>query len=141
MNKFDWRTPADPQDFETFMSRSPVPPINLSASTPAPGLGTGSVILTLRDYETAPGRGRNSGYRVYFLPLTAIGLSDVSKADMLQSAVKLATPVGEVRSVGNAGTVTLVDSLNIGVHGWYFATGLNRKGEESEATPPCASPN
>ncbi len=138
--KFDWRTPADTQDFQTFVSRPPVPPVDLVATTPAPGFGTGSVILTLQDYEGAPSRARSSGYRIYFVPETSISINGLSGVDVLRSGVKLGTHVGEVRSTGFFGKISLVDPLHIGVKGWYFATGVNRNGEESEATPPCASP-
>jgi hypothetical protein len=135
--RFDWRTPADTQDFETFVSKAPIPPVNLSVVKDPDGV---HARVKIGDYEGPPERSKNANYRVYFLPSSSISATQLSMPDVLKSAIKLASVVGQVKASGNSVTIELLDSLNPSKSGWYFATGINRKGEESEATPPCASP-
>ena len=141
----DFRTPADPEDFESFMTRRASPPMDIQvfkSKTQASigGVATELTSIRIKGHNEPPGRERTVRYRIYFIGDAVIPPSRMGDPSYLKDAYRLGSIVAEIGAPTNGEQVVVDDTQNVGKAGWYFGVGLNRRGDESEPTPPGKAP-
>lgn len=119
----DVRAPADPQDFETGVSRIAPPPSEFVVVA-----GASSTSISVSDRIGVNGRSPIKSYRVYFLAVPSISLST---AGQRSAAVRMASVVTELPASGKGLTLTANDTQFFGQAGHYFCVSVNQQGAES----------
>lgn len=130
----DVRTPADPQDFETEVKRSPRPPKDAKWVSDANG-------DTLKIFEWDEVRPDTVSYRIYFLSNSQFdalasyrGLLGGFRASRLVTSVSTSSR-GESIQVPLLTFPVVKGVAGSTVNGWAFIVGVNRFGDESDPLP------
>lgn len=133
----DFRTPADPQDFESLYSRAARPPRDFRVTKDA---GSTLCIFQFQDFSGALDRDATVGYKAYFIPLSLASAAEVSKLANRLAAVRVGRVAASVTANGRGEWITLSSPDFAGQKGYYLAVGVNRRGIESEPTIAFPSP-
>lgn len=133
----DFRTPADPQDFETLFDRAARPPRDFRVTKNA---GNTLCIFALQDFTAEPERSPTVSYRAYFVPLSAAAANGLGTLATRLAAAKLGLLCANVASTGRGEWIKLSSPDYATVKGYFLAVGVNRRGVESEPTMAVPSP-
>lgn len=133
----DFRTPADPQDFESLYSRPAQPPRDFRVTK---DVGGTLVIFEFKDFTGIPNRESTVEYRAYFVPATMATLTEMGALSRREAAVRVGNLAASVSAVGRGEWIKLSSPDYAGKVGFYLAVGVNRPGVESEPTLAFPSP-
>lgn len=133
----DFRTPADPQDFESLYNKGARPPRDFRVTKDA---GSSLCIFQFQDFSGALDRDPTVGYKAYFVPLAMASVAQVGKPENRQAAICAGRVAAPVSANGRGEWITLSSPDFAGLKGHYIAVGVNRRGIESEPTIAFPSP-
>jgi hypothetical protein len=133
----DFRTPADPQDFETLHDKAARPPRDFRVTKDA---GNTLVILEFQDYSSVSERDSTVEYRAYYVPSSAATLAEIGTLARRRAALAVGRLAGSVPASGKGEWVKVSTPDFAGQTGFYLAVGVNRRGVESEPTLAYRSP-
>jgi hypothetical protein len=133
----DFRTPADPQDFETLHDKAARPPRDFRVKKDA---GSTVVIFEFQDYSSISERDSTVEYRAYHVPASVATLREIGTLARRRAALAVGRLAASVPASGKGEWVKVTTLDFVGDSGFYLAVGVNRRGVESEPTLACPSP-
>lgn len=130
----DVRTPADPQDFETTMSRPPVPPRDFSVAIE----GTDLVVSILEPTSTSS-RPANVSYRVVYVPAALVPTGQISPRT-LPALADLGDTVATVAALNDGGRQRTTISGRSTDRGFYLCCPVGQRGVVGPPLGACRTP-
>lgn len=133
----DFRTPADPQDFETLYDRPAKPPRDFRVTK---DVGDTICIFQFQDFNAPPEREPTVEYRAYFVPLSVASAEEIGNLKRRLAALRVGRLAATVAAAGRGEWIKLSSPDFANLEGWFLAVGVNRRGVESDQTLAFASP-
>lgn len=130
----DVRTPADPQDFETTMSRAPVQPRDFAVKAD----GT-TLILELLEPVCSPGHPVNTAYRVVYVP-ASLTSGNVVQPRALRALVDLGDTVAMLPAMNDGGRQRSAVAGRSADRGWYLCCPVGQRGVVGPPSGLCRTP-
>ncbi len=130
----DVRAPADPQDFETTLSRGAVPPREFSVKREGDVL-----VLEVLEATATPGRAANTAYRIVYVPraLAPLGVLEPGK---LGGMAALGETVAVLPALNDGGRQRTSVAGRSSDRGWYLCAPLGRTGGYVAPAGACRTP-
>lgn len=137
-NLRDFRTPADPQDFETLYDRAASPPRDFKVTK---DVGNTLCIFEFKDFTGVSERDPTVEYRAYFIPISiALTSREIGNLKKRLAALRVGRLCGSVSATGRGEWIKLSSADFANLEGWFVAVGVNRRGVESDPTLAFPSP-
>jgi hypothetical protein len=128
------RSPADPADFETTLSRAAIAPLEFAARAS----GTDLLIEILEPERTA-GRAGNTSYRVVFIPSSLLPANSI-RSDRLDVAADLGDPVVTLGALNDGGRRRQLVPNRSADRGWYAVVPVGQRGVAGAVVGLARSP-
>lgn len=130
----DFRTPADPQDFETTMSRAATPVQEFSVRASGNDL-----VVEILEARSTPGRGGNTGYRILFAPTSLLPAREL-EGRLLGAIADLSDTVVYVSANNDGGRQRVTVANRAADRGWYLCMPVGQRGMTATPTGVVRSP-
>lgn len=128
------RTPADPGDFETTLSRPPLPPLEFTVKASG-----SSLVIEVLEPVSPPARPHNTGYRVVLAPSSLIPSRTVRQVE-LGAMADLGETVALLPAANDGGRQRLVLPSRSSDRGWYLCLPVGQRGVPGPPTGLVRSP-
>lgn len=130
----DVRVPADPQDFETTLSRPPVAPLDFGVTASGENL-----IVQILEPSASETRVPNVGYRVIYVPRSFAPSGVISPAALL-AMVDVGDTVAFVPALNDGGRQQLSVAGRSADRGWYLCCAVGQRGMIGRPGGACRTP-
>ena len=130
----DVRTPADPQDFETTYSVTPLPPKDFRVTSVS-----GTTTFRVLDRLAGEGKGAAASYRIYWIPSGLSPSGSVTEAER-GALVRMGKLVATITATRKGDALSATASDMDGKTGKFLCVGANVNGEESPSSAIAISP-
>src|SRR5262249_42270072 len=98
------------------------------------------LLITVGDPLVANIRRRKSSYRIYFAPINLATPGRIGQPEAAFGVFQQSQLIDSVIAPQNGGSVTITDSIHVGLDGWFFATAMNSFNTESDFVGPIRNP-
>ena len=128
------RAPADPADFETTLSRPPLPPLEFTVKASGD-----SLVIEVLEPVSPPARPTNTGYRVVLAPSSLIPSRAIRQVEV-GALADLGETVALLPAANDGGRQRIVLPGRSGDRGWYLCLPIGQRGVRGEPTGIIRSP-
>lgn len=128
------RAPADPADFETTLSRPPLPPLEFTVKASGD-----SLVIEVLEPASPTARPANTGYRIVLAPSSLIPARTIRQVE-LGAMADLGETVAFLPAANDGGRQRLVLPARSGDRGWYLCLPVGQRGVAGAPTGLVRSP-